>query len=244
MATALAEAIFCLDGRFGARTVVTATAADGRSRERRFATETSFDLLVGGIEAGSVLALAGEGTCGKVTLAHRAVAGAQQGGGTVLWIDPSCSFDPLAAERAGVDLRRVLVVRARTREAVLTAAGAGLRSEGFRLVVADLGPSFAAVATADDLAPVLAHVRGSTSALLVLADAPAHRIALPTFAFERVAWERRYGRTAGWTFAVRRSSRGDPKLGDPRDERAILHAVSLGRRLVDAGTRAALKEAV
>ena len=237
MAIALTEAISRLEGRFGARTVVTATAADDRARTRRFATGTSFDRLSGGIEPGSAIALAGEGTCGKGTIALRAVAGAQQDGGMALWVDPSCSFDPLAAQRAGVDLARVLVVRARTNEAVLVAAGAGLRSEGFRLVVVDLGPAFAACASIDDLSPVLPHARGATAALLVVTDAPARRLALPTFRFERVAWEQRHGRTSGWAFAVR-------KVGDARDERAVLHASSLGRRIVDMGTRAALREAV
>ncbi|MGH2378496.1 MAG: hypothetical protein ACRDGT_08455 [Candidatus Limnocylindria bacterium] len=237
MGVALGEAIARLEGRFGARTVVTATAADGRARARRFATGTSFDHLSGGIEPGSALALSGEGTCGKVTLALRAVAGAQREGGMAIWVDPTRSLDPLAAQRAGIDLARLLVVRAPTREAVLVAAVSGLRSEGFRLVVVDLGPAFAAVASVDDLAPALPHVRGSTAALLVLADAPASRLALPTFAFERVGWEERHGRTAGWAFAVRR-------VGDPRDERAILHATSLGRRLVDGGPHAAVRRAV
>lgn len=237
VAVALSEAIARLEGRFGARTVVSATAADGRMRARRFGTETSFDRLSSGIEPGSVTALAGEGTCGKVTVAHRAVAGAQRSGGMALWIDPTSSFDPLAARRAGVDVAHVLVVRARTSDAVLVATGAGLRSEGFRLIVVDLGPAFAAPATMDDLAPVLPHVRGSTAALIVLADAPALRLALPTFAFERVAWAERHGHTEGWTFAIR-------KVGDPHDERAILHAASLGRQLVDAGTRTALRKAV
>lgn len=251
VATALAEAMADLDDRYGAWTVVTATAAADRARQRRFVTGTSFDRISGGIGPGSAIALAGEGTCGKVTLALRAVAGAQKSGGIALWIDPARSFDPLAAQRADVDVRRLIVVRARSADEVLLAAGVGLRSEGLRIVVVDLGPSFAQTVSADDLAPVLPHVRGSISALVILADTPARRLAVPTFAFERVAWERRHGRTEGWTFAVRR-------LGDARDERAILHAGSLGRRLgplrgigsssllpmSDVGTRAALLEAV
>lgn len=236
MAIALNEAISRLEGRFGARTVVTATVADGQARARRFVTGTSFDHLSGGIEPGSALALAGAGTCGKVTIALRAVAGAQREGGAALWVDPTRSFDPLAAQRAGADLARLLVVRAPTSEAVLVAAGSGLRSEGFRLVVVDLGPAFASATSVDDLATVLPHVRGSTAALVVLTDAPARRLALPTYAFERLAWEEHHGRTAGWAFAVRR-------VGDPRDERAILHATSLGRRLVDAGMRTAVEKA-
>ena len=73
VAAALTEAIARLDGRFGARTVTTATVAADRGADRRFLTETPFDRLSGGIAAGSAVALVGEGTCGKVTLAMRAV---------------------------------------------------------------------------------------------------------------------------------------------------------------------------
>lgn len=202
-AAALTQAIARLDVRFGARTVVTATTAADRTRVRRFLTETSFDRLTGGIEPGSALALVGGGTCGKVTLALRAVAGAQRSGATALWIDGARSFDAVAAHRGGVDLQRLIVVRARSREEVLIATGAGLRSEGFRLVVIDLGPSFAQVASPDSLAPILPHVRGSTSALVVVADSPAMRLSIPTFSFERVSWQQVHGRTTGWTYSVR-----------------------------------------
>lgn len=216
-AAALTEAIARLDGRFGARTVTTATTAADRASGRRFLTETAFDRLTGGIEAGSAVALAGEGTCGKVSLAMRAVAGAQRDGATALWIDGARSFDPVAAYRSGVDLGRLIVVRARTRDQVLIAAGAGLRSEGFRLVVVDVGPSFAQIATPDALASVLPHVGGSTAALVVIADAPPLRLPVATFSFERVEWQRCHGRTSGWAYAVRR-------LGDAGEGRALLRA--------------------
>ena len=214
-AIALAEAIAQLDLRFGARTVATAAATTDRVRECRFATGTSFDRVSGGIVPGAALALVGEGTCGKVTLALRAVAGAQKGGGLALWVDPARSFDPVAAQRCGVDVARVVVVRARTFDEVVLAAGAALRSVGFRLVVVDLGPSFAQAGSADRLAPLLPNVRGSTAALIVVANQPPRRVDLPSYAFERVAWERHHGRTVGWSFAVR-------KVGDPVEERAVL----------------------
>ncbi|MEK7859868.1 MAG: hypothetical protein AAB284_00765 [Chloroflexota bacterium] len=251
MATALAEAIARLEERFGARTVVTASTAEERAHERRFATGTSFDRLAGGIASASALAFVAEGTSGKITLALRAVAGAQADGGMACWVDPSRSFDPLAAHRAGVDLPRLIVVRPSSRDGVLLAASAALRSEGFRLVVADLGPSFAAIAEVDDLAPLLPLVRGSTSALLVLSDAPGRRVLIPTYEMERMAWERRFGRTSGWTFGIRR-------VGAHREDRAILHVGRLGGELgplrgigsssllpmSDAGLRSGLREAV
>jgi hypothetical protein len=164
------------------------------------------------------VALVGQGTCGKVTLALRAVAGAQREGAMALWIDGARSFDAVAAHRAGIDLRRLVVVRARTGAEVLLASGAGLRSEGFRLVVVDLGPSFAQAASPDSLSSILPHARGSTSALLVIADAPPMRLAMPTFEFERVAWERQHGRITGWTYAVRhrRETSAWSRIEDPR----------------------------
>lgn len=217
-AAALTQAIARLDIRFGARTITTATTAAERTQGRRFLTETPFDRLSGGIEPGAALALVGDGTCGKVTLALRAVAGAQREGATVLWVDGARSFDAVGARRSGVELRRLIVVRARSAAEVLLAAGSGLRSEGFRLVVVDLGPAFAQVASPDALAPILPQVRGSTSALVVVADAPAMRLAIPTFSFEIVTWERQHRRIVGWSYAVRRSGTDD-------DEKALLQAI-------------------
>lgn len=234
MSTALADAIARLDVRFGARTVASATDAADAARRRCFLTGTSFDRISGGIATGAAVSLVGEGTCGKVTLAFRAVAGAQRCGGTALWVDPARSFDPGAARRAGVDLRRVIVARARGLDEVVLCSGAALRSEGFRLVVVDLGPSFAAVASPDGIAPVLPHVRGSTAALLVLSERPGQRVALPTFAFERAEWERTGGRTLGWTTLVRR-------VGAARDDRAVVHVARLGHELLDGGIRSDLR---
>jgi predicted ATP-dependent serine protease len=215
VATALAEAITSLDVRYGARTVTDATAAMDRARQRRSFTRTSFDRISGGLGPGELAVLTGEGTCGKVTLALRAVAGAQTEGGMGFWLDPARSFDALAAQRSGVDLRRLVVIRARARDEIVIAASAALRSEGARVVVIDLGPSFAQAASPDALAPLLPQVRGSTAALVVIADAPAIRVSLPTFVFERVGWESRHGRTTGWTATVRRH-------GDAVAERALL----------------------
>src|SRR5262245_19335036 len=175
-AAALAEAIASLDVRFGARTVTAVTTHAETSSQRRSFTDTSFDRISGGIGPGEVVSLVGEGTCGKVTLALRAIAGAQREGGMAMWIDPARSFDALAAQRSGVDLARVIVVRPRTRDELMLAAGTGLRGDGFRMVVVDLGPSFAQICSADALGPIVPRVRGSTAALVVVSDAPAMRI--------------------------------------------------------------------
>src|SRR4030081_3002485 len=168
---ALAVAIASVAGRFGTHVLAHGAVAERHAGERRIQTDSSLDTLTPGLASGAPLAFVGTGSTGKVALAHRAAAGAQRDGGTVLWIDPSASFDPLAALRAGVDLERVFVVRARTREDVLLAAGAALRSDGFRLAVVDVGPQLAPGSTRiDDLAPLLPIVRSSPAALLVISD--------------------------------------------------------------------------
>ena len=230
-AAALAEAIASVEGRFGTQVLSHGAAAERRAGERRIQTDSSLDTLTPGLSSGAPLAFVGTGSCGKVALAHRAAAGAQRDGGTVLWVDPTATFDPLAALRAGVDLSRLFVVRAKTRDDVLLAAGAALRSDGFRLAVVDTGPqltSMSAVARIDDLAPLLPIVRSSPAALLVLSDVRAMRLAIPTLAVARVAWAERFGRTTGWTSLVA--------------ERAVFHFAALGSESRDIGTRGALLE--
>jgi hypothetical protein len=111
---------------------------------------------------------------------------------------------------------------------VLLAAGAALRSDGFRLAVVDTGPQLAPAVRIDDLAPLLPMVRSSPAALLVLSDVRATRLAIPTFTIARVAWQQRFGRTTGWTSLVA--------------ERALFHFAALGAETRDVGTRGALVE--
>lgn len=226
--SALAQAIASVEGRFGTHVLAHGAASERRAGERRIQTDSSLDALTPGLAAGAPLAFVGSGSTGKVALAHRAAAGAQRDGGTVLWVDPSATFDPLAAARAGVDLARLFVVRARTRDDVLLAAGAALRSDGFRLAIVDTGPQLASAGRIDDLAPLLPIVRSSPAALLVISDARATRLAIPTFHVARVAWQQRFGRTAGWTSLVA--------------ERALFHFAALGSESRDLGMRSALLE--
>jgi hypothetical protein len=225
---ALAEALASVEGRFGTHVLAHGAVAERHAGERRIQTDSSLDTLTPGLASGAPLAFVGTGSTGKVALAHRAAAGAQRDGGTVLWIDPSATFDPLAALRAGVDLGRVFVVRAKTRDDVLLAAGAALRSDGFRLAVVDTGPQLAPGIRIDDLAPLLPIVRSSPAALLVISDVRALRLAIPTFSVARVAWAERFGRTTGWTALVA--------------ERALFHFAALGTESRDVGTRGALLE--
>ena len=228
METALAQAIARVEGRFGTHVLAHGTAVEQRAAERRIQTGSSLDVLTPGLAAGAPLAFVGTGSSGKVALAHRAAAGAQRDGGSVLWVDPSATFDAAAAQRAGVDLGRLIVVRARTRDEVLLATGAALRSDGFRLAVVDTGPQLVTGTSIDDLAPLVPIVRSSPAALLVISDVRARRLAIPTFSFARVAWQQRFGHTTGWTSLVA--------------ERALFHFAALGSETTDVGMRRELLE--
>ncbi len=233
-ATALAEAITRIETRYGTRAVLRGDVAERQDGERRIASGTSLDRVTGGgIRAGEPLAFVGPVTAGKLALALRVAAGAQRDGGMVAWIDPSASFDPLAALRAGVDLDRLVVVRARDADEVLLAGAAALRSEGFRLAVVDTGPSFASRCAVDDLAPLLPVVRGSPAALLVVAEERGRRLALPLVRVEPLGWRERFGRTVGWSFAA---------AAPASRERALFAVAALGADASDLGTRADLLE--
>lgn len=230
---ALDGAVARIGQRFGSRALTRGASFERRSDEGTLRTGTAFDRLAGGIPTGSPCVFVGAGVCGKLALAFRAVAAAQREGASVMWVDPSATLDPLAASRAGVDLGRLLVVRARTREDALFAAAAGLRSGGFRLVALDTGPELLTPSVrADDVAPLIPLVHGSAVALVVVSDRPPRRLVLPTFRFERVGWEQELGRTTGWTFTV----------SSARGAQALFHARSLARTVLDLGLREELME--
>ena len=233
-APGLAEAIARIETRYGTRAVVRGDVAERQDGERRISAGTSLDRVTGGgIRAGEALSFIGPATAGKLALALSVAAAAQREGGMAAWIDPSASFDPLAALRAGVDLDRLVVVRATSADEVLLAGSAVLRSEGFRLAVVDLGPSFASRCDIDALAPLIPMVRSSPAALLVVAEQRGRRLALPTVRVDRVTWQQRFGRTVGWSFAA-----GTPLSS----ERALFAISALDATPSDLGVRSDLVE--
>lgn len=225
-----------IERRYGSRALRRGDQENARRTGDRFPTRTSFDLITeGGIAPGGVLLFAGTGTTGKLTFALRVIAAGQRGGGDALWLDPSASFDAGAAERAGVDLDRLVIVRPRDRESALFATAAGLRGNGFRVVVVDTGPAIVpATIVVDHLAPLVPLTRSSTAALVVVSDRKPERLALPQITFERIGWERRFARTSGWTFAVSRRRGGG----------ALFRADAFGHVFTDLGARDAREREV
>jgi hypothetical protein len=77
------------------------------------------------------------GSSGRTTLALSLAAATTSRGELAAWVDGADAFDPAWAERLGVDLDRVLWVRARSWQEASRATERLLRTEGFPLVLLD-----------------------------------------------------------------------------------------------------------
>jgi RecA/RadA recombinase len=233
---ALAEAIARLEERYGSGVVL----PGGEYRERAATRKLAFGvasldaLLDGGIAAEEPFALVGAASTGALTLALSLVRSAQDAGGEVVWLDVSSAFDPLAAARGGVDLERLLVVRAGTDELAL-ATTVVTRSGAFALVVADV---VSAEAPSEVVGTIAARARATRVPLLFLTDRPFSRVALPAVALRRREWLRERGRLVGW-----RSEASRPY--DPRVATLAFAPLALPPQdLVDEGVRERRLEAV
>lgn len=88
---------------------------------------------------GAISEVFGAASCGKTLFLHRFLAGAMARGEVCAVVDWRGAFDPLSASRAGVDLRRLLWVRANRHIAhAFKAADMILHAGGFGVVVLDL----------------------------------------------------------------------------------------------------------
>ena len=95
-------------------------------------------LLGGGFPRGHLSEITGPPSSGRTSLALLLSATATRAGEVVAWVDGADAFDPSSARDAGVDLDRLLWVRApRIREALRSAEHL-LAARGFALVVLDL----------------------------------------------------------------------------------------------------------
>src|SRR5690349_255469 len=94
----LAVAIARIEGRFGVHALARGDTSERHRCELVIATELSVDRVIGGgLVAGEPIAFIGPPSVGKHRLALRATASAQAQGGMAAWIDPTASFDPIAA---------------------------------------------------------------------------------------------------------------------------------------------------
>jgi RecA/RadA recombinase len=92
----------------------------------------------GGVPRQASLAVRGDHSSGKTTLALRLVAEAQATGSIVAWLDLARSLDPVEAVARGVRLEWLVVLAPETLDEGLAMAGALLQSRAVDLLVADL----------------------------------------------------------------------------------------------------------
>lgn len=95
-------------------------------------------LFAGGLPKGALVEIVGRRLSGRFSIGLAALAAATSSGQAAALVDLGDHLDPQAAERAGVDLTRLLRVRPRRVKEALASAEM-LLAAGFPLVVADLG---------------------------------------------------------------------------------------------------------
>jgi RecA/RadA recombinase len=94
------------------------------------------------VRRGEIGEIVGALASGRTSLLVRCLRAAIAAGGAAALVDVDSTFDPPSAERAGVDLRRVLWVRGDgDRDRALKAVDVLIRCPGFALVALDVGES-------------------------------------------------------------------------------------------------------
>ena len=126
----------------------------------------------GGLPRSASVALRGEASSGKTTLALRLAAEAQADGAIVAWLDLARSLDPVEAVARGVRLDWLVVLTPETLDEGLSIAGALLAGRSVDLLVVDLpprpDPGTTAAKVADRLRRLAALARRSETLLVAL----------------------------------------------------------------------------
>jgi hypothetical protein len=132
-------------------------------------------LGTGGIPRTSGLALAGDLSSGRTTLALRLVAEAQAAGSIVAYVDLDRAFDPIEAVARGVRLEWLVVAAPASIEEGLAMAGALLQGRSVDLLLLDLPARLQRSSRLTDRLARLAAFARRSGALLVVLEPPGHR---------------------------------------------------------------------
>jgi hypothetical protein len=129
-------------------------------------------LGLGGLPRPATVALRGDASSGKTTVALRAAAGAQATGAIVAWLDLAHAFDPVEAVARGVRLEWLVVLTPVDLEEALALAAMLLVSRTVDLLVVDLpdggDPGLAGVRVGDRLGRLSALARRAGTLLLLV----------------------------------------------------------------------------
>jgi len=94
-------------------------------------------LGIGGVPRGRIVEIYGPESSGKTTLVQHIIAEAQKLGGTAALIDAEHAFDPLYAEKTGVDIDELLISQPDTGEQALEIAETLIRSNAVDIIAID-----------------------------------------------------------------------------------------------------------
>src|SRR5215212_8477189 len=92
----------------------------------------------GGLPKSASVAIRGDGSSGRTTLALRTAAEAQVQGSVVAWLDLSRSFDPVEAVARGIRLEWLVVITPASLDEGLSIAGSLLAGRSVDMLVLDL----------------------------------------------------------------------------------------------------------
>jgi hypothetical protein len=160
------------------------------------------------LRPGGIVEIVGGLSSGRTSLLTTCIRDLTRAGAVAALVDVDHTFDPASAERAGVELRRLLWVRCQgRRDAALSALDALVRCPGFALVALDVGESPPRLSMADAFRLRLSARRAGVTLLLVGRRRMAGSAAALSVATSReaLAWTgpgRRPTRLAGMRTAV------------------------------------------
>jgi recombination protein RecA len=185
-------------------------------------------LGIGGLPRGRMVELFGPPGVGKSTLALQVIAAAQGEGQTAALVDVECTFDAGYAARLGVDVDRLVLLRADDGEQALRMVERLVASQGVDLVVVD---SVAALAPAEELSgsmmegPSFAHsemiANGLRRIARVMAQSPACLLLLNQLrAYHGFGYTETS--TGGWGLKLHAAVRADMReVGQRREVRRV-----------------------
>ena len=137
---ALQSAIAQIEKNFGKGSIM--KLGEGNLAKDIEATPTgslALDLAlgIGGIPKGRIIEIYGPESSGKTTLVQHIIAECQKMGGTAALIDAEHAFDPVYAEKTGVDVTNLLVSQPDTGEQALEIAETLIRSNAIDIIAID-----------------------------------------------------------------------------------------------------------
>jgi recombination protein RecA len=137
---ALAAAMSQIDRKFGKGSIMKMGEAGTKLAIEVIPTGAialDIALGIGGLPRGRVVEIFGPESSGKTTLAQHIIAEAQKLGGVCAFIDAEHAFDPIYAERCGVQINDLLVSQPDTGEQGLEICETLVRSNAIDVIVID-----------------------------------------------------------------------------------------------------------